>query len=129
MHPPEFSTPEIARCVTWLHDRPVLLQTDVARLYGLSVERLRALVQAHIECFPGELCFVPEPGELVRQHLAAESPVDAFTATGALMVATLIKSRPALTQGVAIARAFDRCRTPGTTAYNSRSNQINGVPL
>jgi hypothetical protein len=100
------TTKEIAAHIVCLSGRPVLLQQDLARIYGVTVSRLRDLVQQHADFFPGEFCFTPELEELYREGRAAGS-CGAFTLPGALIAGALIKSPAVLARSVQVAGAFE----------------------
>lgn len=100
----------------------VMLDTDLARLYGYEVKRLNEQVKRNIERFPDDFMFqlTMEEIELVKSQIATSpnsnfysgqdggrrKPPYAFTEQGTYMLATVLKSDIAVAQSIAIMRAF-----------------------
>ena len=107
----EPTTDDIVAHIAWVGGRPILLEHDLARIYGITTTRLRGLVQRHPTCFPGEFCFTPEWEELCREGHVVGRDCAAFTFPGALVVAALLKRRPAvMARSIQVARAFEDFR-------------------
>ena len=99
----------IQDCLRLVRGHRVLLQTDLARLHGVSPEQL--LPPAHT--FPGEFCFPLEPAEVVMladDSWSRDRPIHAFTEHGAFLAAFLLNTPESLATGIQIARAFSRLR-------------------
>lgn len=103
----------VERRIVLVHDRPVLLDGDLARLHGVPRRRLHELVQRHYDQFPGDFCFQPAPFELPPECEREEA--NAFTERGVWMVAVHLGTRSALLRTIEISRAFDRFRRQSAT--------------
>ncbi len=101
------TTEDIAAQIATMSGRPVLLEQDLARIYGVTVRRLRGLVQRHPRFFPGEFCFTAESSELYREGLPPVPDREAFTCAGALMAAALLHRPDQLARSVQVAAAFE----------------------
>ncbi|NDV61193.1 ORF6N domain-containing protein [Puniceicoccales bacterium CK1056] len=114
-----------------LRGRPVILDTDLATLYGVTTKRLNEQVRRNQERFPDDFVFIltkEETGFLKSQF--ATSKINslfikdlqstgsggrrnlpyAFTEHGALMAANVLKSPEAVKMSVFIIRAFVKQR-------------------
>jgi hypothetical protein len=98
----------------------VLLDTDLAELYGVSVKRLNQQVKRNQERFPADFMFrltAPEEKALRLQN-ATSNPGRggrrylpyAFTEHGAIMAASILNSPRAVEMSVLVVRAFVRLR-------------------
>lgn len=91
----------------------IVLQDDLARLYGTDFQRIAALAGQ----FPGDLCFTLEPPELIRcdeESSPRENvPVYGFTEHGALALAYALNSPAAVAMSVPLVRAFVAARQAG----------------
>lgn len=111
--------PEIASAILTLRGMRVMLDTDLARLYGVATRRLNEQVKRNRERFPPDFVFgltLDEKEEVVAKcdHLARIkfSPVrpNAFTEHGALMAAGVLNSPQAVQMSVFVVRAFVKMR-------------------
>ncbi|GEM_PF-2621412 len=100
-----------------LRNRRVILDVDLAELYGVRVNALNAMVRNHPEFFPVDFVFALTCAELntameQRSHSQqlAEAASFAFTEHGVLMLATLFKNAAAVRVSIEVARAFVRLR-------------------
>jgi hypothetical protein len=109
----------IADCILILRGQKVILDSDLARLYGTSTMRLNQAVKRNRNRFPEDFIFqlTPEEKQEVitnRDNLGSLkfSPVCpyAFTEHGAVMVATVLKTDLAATASIYVVRAFVRLR-------------------
>jgi hypothetical protein len=96
----------------------VLLDADLAALYGVSVRRLNEQVRRNAGRFPSEFCFRLSAQEvaILKSQNATSSwggrrklPL-AFTEHGALMAATVLTSPEAIKVSVSVIRAFVQMR-------------------
>ena len=109
----------IERRILLLRGKRVLIDSDLATLYGVTTKRLNEQVKRNIERFPEEFMFTlnfREKTEVVANcdHLenlrfSATLP-SVFTEYGALMVAGILNSPTAIRVSVEIIRAFVRMR-------------------
>jgi len=102
-----------------LKGQRVILDADLAMLYGVTTKRLNEQVKRNRDRFPDDFMFqlnVKEKTEVVAfcDHLAklkfAKSLPYAFTEHGAIMVATVLNSPRAVQMSVFVVRAFVRMR-------------------
>lgn len=108
----------------------VMLDADVARVYGVSTKRLNEQVKRNSERFPDDFAFrlTAEEATILRSQIATSS-VNAnrsqfvtgsyggrrylpyvFTEHGAIMAATVLNSPRAVAMSVYVVRAFVRLR-------------------
>lgn len=97
----------------------VILDTDLAAVYGVSTKRLNEQVKRNAGRFPGDFAFrlsAAEKAEVVAKcdHLrklkySAARPL-AFTEHGAIMAANVVNSERAVEASVLVVRAFVRLR-------------------
>jgi hypothetical protein len=102
-----------------LRGRRVMLDVDLAGLYGVTTKRLNEQVRRNRDRFPGDFMFqltVGEKKEVVAicDHLGklrfSTSLPYAFTEHGALMLASVLNSPTAVAASIQIVRAFIRLR-------------------
>jgi len=103
-----------------LRGQRVVLDRDLAALYGVSTKRLNEQVRRNQARFPMDFCFQLEPQEFanLRSQFATSSKTHggnryapfAFTEHGALMAANIISSQEAINMSVHVVRAFVRLR-------------------
>jgi|SRR5208337_167613 len=97
----------------------VMIDADLAELYGVTTKRLNEQVKRNINRFPSDFMFrlsVDEKHEVVANcdHLAglkfAKTLPFAFTEHGAIMVANVLNSARAVEMSVFVVRAFVKIR-------------------
>lgn len=106
--------------ITVLRHHKVILDADLAELYGVSVKRLNEQVKRNQERFPSDFMFqltVKEHAALRSQIATSKKgrggrryPPYAFTEHGAIMAATVLNSERAIEMSVFVVRAFVRLR-------------------
>lgn len=109
----------IVRAILFLRGQKILLDTDLAVLYGVTTKRLNEQVKRNRNRFPGDFMFRLTPKEkaevvakcdhLKRLKFSPALPY-AFTEHGAVMLASILNSRVAVQASVHIVRAFIRFR-------------------
>lgn len=113
-------TPEvIGQRIIFLRGERVMLDADLASLYGVETKRLNEQVRRNLERFPGDFMFqltAEEKAEVVANcdHLArlkfsSQLPL-AFTEHGAIMAANVLNTPRAIEAGLYVVRAFVRFR-------------------
>lgn len=110
----------IAQRILVVRGQRVLLDSDLAQLYGVRTERLNQQVRRNLSRFPGDFSFTLEIKELRdnRLQIASRStkhrdlnrPPRAFTEHGAIMAATVLRSPRAVEMSVYVVRAFVKLR-------------------
>jgi hypothetical protein len=102
-----------------IRDQRVMLDRDLAVLYGVKTIALRQQVKRNVERFPQDFCFqlsTREIRRLVSQNVIADtrslggSRPYAFTEQGVAMLSSVLTSQRAITVNIAIMRAFVRMR-------------------
>lgn len=93
----------------------VMLDVDLAELYGVENRALKQAVRRNIDLFPPDFMFVLTEKEVnamvsqnvipSRQFLGGSAPF-AFTETGVAMLSSVLKSKSAKEMNIAIMRAF-----------------------
>jgi hypothetical protein len=115
------SIEDVSRAIVVLRGRKVLLDAELAALYGVTTKRLNEQVKRNAERFPEDFMFRlsrTETDALNRSHSATGSqkhrdprfPPYAFTEHGAIMAATTLNSRRAVEMSLYVVRAFVRLR-------------------
>lgn len=109
----------VASRILVLRGQRVMLDADLAELYGATTKRLNEQVKRNIERFPGDFMFqlnADEKAEVVANcdHLAklkfSPSLPYAFTEHGALMLGNVLKSSSAVEVSLLVVRAFVQIR-------------------
>ena len=115
------ATTSIERIIRLVRGQKVLLDEDLARLYGVSVKRLNEQVRRNPARFPGDFMFQLEEDEVasLRSQIATlkkgrgehrkYAPM-AFTEQGVAMLSSVLRSARAVEVNVEIMRAFVRLR-------------------
>jgi hypothetical protein len=126
---------DIPRLIYTLRDQRVILDSDLARIYGIETRALNQAVKRNQERFPPEFVFALTPEETRRLSQIVTSPAAsgsaalrsqiviskpgrggrrygayAFTEHGALMAATVLNSPQAVKMSLFIIRAFVKLR-------------------
>ena len=117
-------TPTVESVETLLHvlrDERIILDVDLARIYGVSTKRLNEQVRRNPERFPTDFLFQLIPTELaaLRSQLATSKAGRggrrylpyAFTEHGAIMAANVLNSSQAVQMSVFVVRAFLKMRS------------------
>jgi hypothetical protein len=111
----------IARAILIFRGHKVLLDAELAALYGVSTKRLNEQVKRNAERFPEDFLFrlsAVEVEALNRSQIATGSqkhrdprfPPYAFTEHGAIMAATILNSPRAVEMSIYVVRAFVKLR-------------------
>lgn len=130
----------------------VMLDSDLARIYGVEVKRLNEQVKRNQDRFPPDFAFQLTPQEVanlksqiatssfdgMRPQIATASAHGgrrklpyAFTEHGAIMAATVLNSRQAVEMSVFVVRAFVKMREQlmTTAALANRLAEVEKVLL
>ena len=99
-----------------IRNQQVMIDRDIAELYGVETKRLNEQVKRNIERFPDEFCFQLNDSEFHNwKSQIATSNSDkmglrkkpyAFTEHGVTMLATVLKSETAVKASIQIVKAF-----------------------
>jgi len=118
--PGSVSPADISSRILVLRGQRVLLDADLAELYGVPTERLNQQVRRNRAKFPPDFVFQLEISELrdnrlqfasgSQKHRNPRYPPLAFTEHGAIMAATVLNSPRAVEMSVYVVRAFIKLR-------------------
>ncbi len=109
----------IERMILLIRGQKVMLDADLAELYGVPTKRLNEQVKRNADRFPDDFMFrltTDEKREVVAKcdHLRSlrfsPGAPYAFTEHGAMMLASVLNSRRAVEVSVFVVRAFVRLR-------------------
>ncbi len=109
----------IESLILTLRGRKILIDADLAAIYGVETRTLNQAVKRNAERFPEDFIFALNAAEKLKvitncDHLArlkfAKSMPFAFTEHGAIMAATVLNSKQAVTMSVYVVRAFIQMR-------------------
>ena len=117
---------DIGKLIYTIRGRQVMLDYDLATIYGYEVKRLNEQVKRNIGRFPDDFMFqlIKEEVEVVKSQIATSpdsnfyagqeggrrKPPYAFTEQGIYMLATVLKGEVAEQQSIFIMRAFREMR-------------------
>ena len=112
---------EIAATIRVVRGQRVLLDADLALVYGVTTKRLNEQVRRNPERFPPDflISLTNQDVAALRSQIATlntgrgghrKYPPVAFTEHGALMAATVLNSQRAVQMSVYVVRAFARLR-------------------
>jgi hypothetical protein len=117
--PPRLALPVESRILVLRRQR-VILDSDLAQLYGVPVGRLNEQVKRNQQRFPADFMFqlTSREDQILRSQIAISSQKHggrryrpyAFTEHGAIMAATVLNSKRAIEMSVFVVRAFVRMR-------------------
>ena len=118
----ELSIPNelIEQKIYLIRNHKVMLDTDLAKLYGVTTGNLNLAVRRNPKRFPSDFMFQLNPketGSLLLQNARAKgrggrrTPPYAFTEQGVAMLASVLNSERAIEVNIAIMRAFVRLRS------------------
>jgi ORF6N domain len=101
-----------------LRDQRVLLDADLARLYGVQTRALNQAVKRNLDRFPAEFAFPLTREEILSisqtvtslSQLKFSKSVQAFTEHGALQAANVLNSAAAVQMSLYVIRAFVKMR-------------------
>jgi len=110
--------PRIAQQILLLRGERVLLDRDLAALYGVQTRALNQAVKRNANRFPADFVFVLSREEIGRisqivtssSGLKFSKQVRAFTEQGVAMLSSVLKSERAAKVNIAIMRAFVKLR-------------------
>jgi hypothetical protein len=108
----------IERSILFIRDQKVMLDSDLAELYGVETKALTRAMRRNIERFPADFMFqlsAEEYANLRRQFGASSwggrrTRPYAFTEQGVAMLSSVLRSPRAVAVNIEIMRAFVRLR-------------------
>jgi len=113
-------TKRVGSKILVLRNHKVILDTDLAELYGVPVKRLNEQIKRNRQRFPPDFLFTltrAEDRDLRSQNATSSSAhggrrylPHAFTEHGAIMAATVLNSKRAIEMSIFVVRAFVQMR-------------------
>jgi phage regulator Rha-like protein len=117
--PPELAISVESR-ILFLRQQRIILDSDLAELYGVPVRQLNQQIKRNRDRFPKDFTFqlTAKENEALRSQIVISKkgrggrryPPYAFTEHGAIMAATVLNSKRAVEMSVFVVRAFVRMR-------------------
>jgi hypothetical protein len=117
----KLSLKEISQRIYFIRGHRVMVDSDLASLYGVETRVLNQAVRRNLERFPEDFMFELNKGEfetLMSQIVISKSdprggrqkPPLVFTEQGVAMLSTVLKSKSAVHVNIAIMRTFVKLR-------------------
>ena len=117
-----------------IRGKQVMIDKDLALLYGVETKRLNEQVKRNIERFPKDFMFQLTREECLRSQIATLNPAQgqhmkylpyAFTENGIAMLSSVLRSETAIAVNIKIMRTFTQIRK----SVYKESNLLNRVEL
>jgi len=98
-----------------IQGKKVMLDKDLAKLYGVGTKVLNQAVKRNIDRFPRDFMFSLTRKEIIRMSqivtsLKFSKNINVFTEQGVAMLSTVLRSKKAINVNIAIMRAFVKLR-------------------
>jgi hypothetical protein len=111
----------ISRTILLLRGQRIILDAELAALYGITTKALNQAVKRNVERFPEDFLFRLDHTEVEalnrsqsvtgsQKHRNPRFPPFAFTEHGAIMAATILNSPRAVEMSLYVVRAFVKLR-------------------
>ena len=109
----------VLQSISWIRGQKVLIDSDLATLYGVTTGNLNKAVKRNLARFPSDFMFQLEPEELANLKFQFGIPSwggrrrshpYAFTEQGIAMLSSVLNSERAVKVNIAIMRAFVKLR-------------------
>ncbi len=105
----------IERKIFVIRGQKVMLDKDLARLYGVETKVLNQAVKRNIDRFPQDFMFSLTREEIIRMSQSVTSlkfskNINVFTEQGVAMLSSVLRSKKAIHVNIAIMRAFVKLR-------------------
>ncbi len=109
---------QVEKKIFFIRGQKVMLDRDLAELYGVETKNLNKAVSRNLDRFPADFMFqlTKEEFENLKFHFGTSSwggtrkLPRAFTEQGVAMLSSILKSRKAIRVNIAIMRAFIKLR-------------------
>jgi hypothetical protein len=111
---------QLGRLIYEIRGRRVLLDADLAAIYGVTTAALNQAVKRNEVRFPADFCLQLSDGEietLISQNVISKptrggrtKPPRVFTESSALQAANVLRSKRAVAMGLFVIRAFIKMR-------------------
>lgn len=115
---------QIEQIILFIRGQKVMIDADLARVYGVEARRVREQLKRNLARFPEDFMFRLTKEEMIEvyancghlSHLKFSPTLPyAFTEYGAIMLASVLNSEVAVRASVQVVRAFVRLRQIMTT--------------
>jgi hypothetical protein len=113
------SAERVLQSIRWIRGQKVLIDSDLATLYGVTTGNLNKAVKRNVDRFPSDFTFQLEPEELANLKFQFGIPSwggrrrsrpYVFTEQGIAMLSSVLNSERAVKVNIAIMRAFVKLR-------------------
>jgi len=113
------ATEQIEQKILLIHGHKVMLDSDLAELYGVQTKALTRAVKRNLDRFPGDFMFQLTPDEVedLRRQFGTSKGRGGrrylpyvFTEQGIAMLSSVLRSKRAVQVNIMIMRAFVRLR-------------------
>jgi hypothetical protein len=111
---------EVITMIYWIRNEKVMLDRDLARLYGVETKVLKQAVKRNIDRFPSDFMFVLDKQEFTNwrsqfvtsnsENMGLRYAPMAFTEQGVAMLSSVLNSTTAIQVNIQIIRAFVKIR-------------------
>ena len=113
----------IEKLIVELKDQKVIVDKDIAIIYGVETKRINEAVKNNIDKFPNDYCFKVTTDELnilrskfsTTKFAKTRTAPSVFTEKGLYMLATILKSKHATETTFAIIETFSKIRNLSRT--------------
>ncbi|MCB9091757.1 MAG: ORF6N domain-containing protein [Halobacteriovoraceae bacterium] len=117
----EFNKLKIENVIYLIRSHKIMLDEDLAKLYGIETKALKRAVKRNLDRFPNDFMFVLSREEYLdlryqigtlskSGRVASKYPPMAFTELGIAMLSTVLRSPQAIQVNIAIMRTFVKMR-------------------
>jgi hypothetical protein len=115
---PDITEPLIESKIYLIRGQKVMLDFDLAEMYGVETKRLKEQVRRNIERFPEDFMFelAPEEFRTLRSQIATSNwggtryTPFAFTEHGVLMLSSVLRSDQAIQVNIQIMRVYSKMK-------------------
>lgn len=120
----DFPVDQIQNMIYEIRGQRVMLDSDLAKLYGVETKRLNEQVRRNIDRFPKDFMFECNSKELdiLRSQIATANNISnwnhkrrswpmMFTENGVAMLSTVLNSKQAIQVNITIMRTFTKLRS------------------
>ncbi|PIK14795.1 ORF6N domain-containing protein [Halobacteriovorax sp. JY17] len=120
----DFPIDQIQNMIYEIRGQRVILDSDLAKLYGVETKRLNEQVRRNIERFPEDFMLECNSDDLdvLRSQFATSNNINSwsykrrskpmmFTENGVAMLSTVLNSKQAIQVNIAIMRTFTKLRS------------------
>jgi hypothetical protein len=119
-----FELEQIKEMIYVIRGQKVMLDSDLAKLYGVETKRLNEQVKRNLDRFPEDFMLICNSDEIevLRSQIATSNtasvwkhkrrnPPMMFTENGVAMLSTVLNSKQAIQVNIAIMRIFTKLRS------------------